>query len=90
MEKYEKLLIQIGLVGVFIALGKVFISDEKLSLTAFLGRLIIGTGFSMTAGVVLMLIPTIHDLALIGLSAGLGIAGQNGLEIWVMKRRAKQ
>lgn len=79
-------LLPLWLWGGLIALGKLLNSDEPITLRLVAGRVIVGAGLSVIAGVALYFVPNIHPLALLGFGSGLGILGQNVVEAWLRKR----
>ena len=85
MQEYEKGFIALALMGALIALGKMLNSDEPITLRLVLGRVIVGGGLSLIAGVALYFVPDIHPLALLGFGSVLGIAGQHVVEAWLRK-----
>lgn len=86
MQDYEKGFIALVVMGALIALGKMLNSDEPITIRLVLGRVIVGGGLSLVAGVALYFVPDIHPLALLGFGSGLGILGQNVVEAWLRKR----
>lgn len=73
MQDYEKGFIALVVMGGLIALGKLLNSDEPITLRLVAGRVIVGAGLSVIAGVALYFVPNIHPLALLGFGSGLGI-----------------
>ncbi|EAO6094103.1 holin [Salmonella enterica] len=86
MQDYEKGFIALVVMGGLIALGKLLNSDEPITLRLVAGRVIVGAGLSVIAGVALYFVPNIHPLALLGFGSSLGILGQNVVEAWLRKR----
>ncbi|MBA7857467.1 phage holin family protein [Enterobacter sp. RHBSTW-00901] len=86
MQEYEKGFIALALMGALIALGKMLNSNEPITLSLVLGRVIVGSALSLTAGVALYFVPDIHPLALAGIGSALGILGLNGVEVWLRKK----
>lgn len=86
MQEYEKGFIALSVMGAMIALGKLLNSDEPITLRLVTGRVIVGSGLSLIAGVALYFVPDIHPLALAGIGSALGILGQNVVEAWLRKR----
>ena len=86
MQEYEKGFIALAVMGALIALGKLLNSDEPITLRLVAGRVIVGSGPSLIAGVALYFVPDIHPLALAGFGSALGILGQNAVEAWLRKR----
>ncbi|RNM50610.1 holin, partial [Salmonella enterica] len=51
MQEYEKGFIALAVMGAMIALGKLLNSDEPITLRLVTGRVIVGSGLSLIAGV---------------------------------------
>ncbi|HCR2220541.1 phage holin family protein [Enterobacter hormaechei] len=85
MQEYEKGFIALAVMGAMIALGKLLNSNETITPRLVLGRVIVGGGLSLIAGVALYFVPDIHPLALLGFGSVLGIAGQHVVEAWLRK-----
>ncbi|WP_331693469.1 holin [Pandoraea sputorum] len=79
----------LALLGAFMGLGKLLVSDEVLTIRLMVGRSILGAGASMIAGVVLIQIPDIPPLALYGIGSALGVVGAQFIE-GVLKRKGRQ
>lgn len=86
MKEHEETLITLAVIGGLIAIGKVLISDVKITVRLFLGRTILGSGLSLVAGTALVHFPQLSPLAVCGLGALLGIAGYQVFEIWIRRR----
>lgn len=86
MDEYDHTLISLVIVGVFIALGKMLVANETITLRLFIGRIILGSAVSVVAGALLILWPGINPIAVLGIGSALGIAGYQLVEIWLRKR----
>lgn len=86
MQEYEKGFVTLAIMGALIALGKMLTSNEPITARLILGRVIVGSALSLAAGVALYFVPDIHPLALAGIGSALGIAGLNGVEVWLRKK----
>ncbi|CAH6092196.1 MULTISPECIES: phage holin family protein [Citrobacter] len=86
MQDYEKGFIALVVMGALIALGKLLNSDEPITIRLVAGRVIVGSGLTLVAGVALYFVPDIHPLAIAGFGSSLGILGQNVVEAWLRKR----
>ncbi|HGL4052498.1 TPA: phage holin family protein [Citrobacter koseri] len=86
MQEYEKGFIALVVMGAVIALGKLLNSDEPITFRLVAGRVIVGSGLTLIAGVALYFVPDIHPLAIAGFGSALGILGQNVVEVWLRKR----
>lgn len=88
MSDLDRLIIKLAAIGGIIGLAKLFVSDEEITLKLLLGRVILGSAISLTAGVALIHFSKLDELALIGIACTLGISGQTGIE-WLFKRSKK-
>ncbi|HCH49246.1 MAG TPA: holin [Proteus sp.] len=86
MDEYDHTLISLVIVGAFIALGKMLVANETITLRLFIGRIILGSAVSVVAGALLILWPGINPIAVLGIGSALGIAGYQLVEIWLRKR----
>ncbi|NHB87187.1 phage holin family protein [Photorhabdus tasmaniensis] len=86
MQEHEKTLLSLLLMGAIITLGKMLTSTEPITLRLFVGRIVLGSAVSVAAGSILIWIPGLSPLAVIGLGAALGIAGHQGVELWLRRR----
>ncbi|KIA81371.1 holin [Chromobacterium piscinae] len=86
MNEHERGLLALLLVGAAIAVGKLLVSDEAITLRLAAGRAILGGATSTVAGIVLMHVPDIPLPALVGLGAALGILGAQYLEALIRRR----
>ncbi len=87
MDEYDHTLVSLVVVGAFIALGKMLVANEVITLRLFIGRIILGSAVSVVAGALLILWPGIHPwLRLWGIGSALGIAGYQLVEIWLRKK----
>lgn len=81
MLDHESMLAWLASIGTMLGLGKLLISNEPLEWRLVAGRVILGAGASTAAGVVYLLVPDLHPLALIGLASLSGLAGAAWLEV---------
>lgn len=51
-----------------------------------IGRVIVGSALSVAAGSALYLVPELHPLALLGIGSALGLAGLQGVELWLKRK----
>lgn len=86
MDEYEKTLASLVIVGAAIALGKMLVTNEIITIRLFVGRIILGSAVSVVAGALLILWPGINSIAVMGIGSALGIAGYQLVEIWLRKR----
>jgi len=75
--------------GAFIGVAKLLTSSEQLTFRVILGRAILGSATSMIAGVALIQVPNIPQLALLAIGSGLGIIGQQYIER-MLRNKAEQ
>ena len=76
MDEYDHTLVSLVVVGAFIALGKMLVANEVITLRLFIGRIILGSAVSVVAGALLILWPGIHPYcAVMGIGSAPGIAG---------------
>ena len=80
MQEHEKMALQLILMGVVIAMAKVLISTEKLTLRVVLGRAILNGFTTLGAGGALIWISDLNMLAILGLGAFLGTLGSQFVE----------
>lgn len=66
--------------GAIIGIGQLFLSGQPLTPRLILGRAISIGGLSMSAGAVLVWVPSLPLLGQIGIAAGLASLGISGLE----------
>ncbi len=85
MQEYEKGFITLAIMGALIALGKMLTSNEPITARLIWGALS-SAAHCLAAGVALYFVPDIHPLALAGIGSALGIAGLNGVEVWLRKK----
>jgi hypothetical protein len=76
---WKSLAILAGL-GVFIAVGKLLMSDEKFSWRLAIGRSIVSAGLAVAAGSILAFIPGVSMLGVVGLAAACAVLGEQFLE----------
>lgn len=86
MQEHERGLAALLVVGALIGLGKLLVSNERLTLRLAMGRAILGSATSTVAGVVLTQMPDMPLPALVGIGAGMGILGAQYLESWIRQR----
>ncbi|HHQ6721689.1 TPA: holin [Serratia fonticola] len=90
---YRETIYRLALIGAIIAIGKMLIGGEKITLRVALGRVILGSAVAEVAGVALLHFDDIHPLALIGIACALGIAGFTAIEVavkrWLNKESKK-
>lgn len=86
MDEYDSTLISLVIVGAFIALGKMLVANEIITLRLFIGKIILGSAVSVVAGALLILWPGIDSVAVMGIGSALGIVGYQLVEIWLRKR----
>jgi hypothetical protein len=80
MQEYERSIFNLVVTGSLVALGKLMVGCERLTVRLICGRAILGSATSLLAGVVLLNIPNIPPLALVSIGSGLGIVGQQVIE----------
>ena len=88
MQEHEKTLFGLLIAGFLIAMGQLLNGSEPITARLFLGRVILGTGVSVSAGAVLLWGPDLPPLAIIALGTALGIAGHTWFENWLRKKGA--
>jgi Phage holin family 2 len=76
---FKSLSILAGL-GVFIAVGKLLMSDEKFSWRLAIGRSIVSAGLAVAAGSILAFVPGVSMLGVVGLAAACAVLGEQFLE----------
>ncbi|HGE6484094.1 TPA: phage holin family protein [Klebsiella variicola] len=86
MQEHEKSLYTLVILGALIALAKVLVSDEKITLRLLAGRVMLGSAISVAAGAALVQFPDMPALAVNGIGAALGIAGYQVCEVWLRRR----
>lgn len=74
------LLTKLLIIGAFIGVGKLMVSNEPITLRILLGRVILGSAVAPLAGVVLLKYEELPELAVIGIACGLGILGSALIE----------
>ncbi|MBN1085337.1 holin [Erwinia aphidicola] len=74
------LLTKLLIIGAFIGVGKLMVSNEPITLRILLGRVILGSAVAPLAGVVLLKYEKLPELAVIGIACGLGILGSALIE----------
>lgn len=88
MNDQEKGMLYLAAIGALIGLGKLLLSSEQLTPRLIIGRTILGSATSTVAGVALAQFPDLPMPALVGIGAGLGIAGAQFLEAWIKTKAA--
>lgn len=88
MENNHVVLAYLAGIGAAMGLGNFLISGEPLVARLIFGRVILGSGASITAGSVYLLFPTLHPLALVGIASLTGLAGAAWLEV-IFKRKVE-
>ncbi len=86
MQEHEKTALTLVIVGGLIGMGKLLVSDEKLTFRLLIGRTILGSATSLIAGLLLLQIPDIQPLVLLGVGSALGILGSSFIEQYLKKR----
>ncbi|KAB7715708.1 holin [Plesiomonas shigelloides] len=90
MQDHERLLATLATIGAISALGKALASAEPVTWRILLGRTLAGSALSMSAAALLFQYPTMSPIALVGIGAALGVAGEQCLEIilrrWLANR----
>lgn len=89
MQDHEKSLITLAIIGAFIAVGQVLVSDDPITARLFFGRVILGSTVSMMAGVALVQFPELSPIAINGIGCALGIAGYQAVERYLRRRGSK-
>lgn len=81
MNKEEiTLLASLGLVGVFVGIGKMLVSNEKLTARMVIGRAITHGALGAAAGAASLLFPAISTVAVVALACVLASLGTSALE----------
>ena len=89
MQDHEKTFLTLIVVGGLIGMSKLLVSQEKLTFRVIVGRTILGSASSLIAGLILLQIPDISELALIGIASALGILGSTFIEEYLKKNANK-
>ncbi|MBM2884917.1 MULTISPECIES: phage holin family protein [Chromobacterium] len=89
MQEHEKGILALVVVGAFVGLGKLLVSNEQITARLAVGRAILGGATSSVAGVALAQFPDMPLPALVGVGAGLGILGAQYLEAWLKQKADK-
>lgn len=84
-QESMKMLWVFVVIGAVLGLGKLLASDEVLTVRLVIGRVLLGSGASTIAGVGLIWMPDLHPLALVAVSAALGIIGSAAIEAGLRK-----
>lgn len=85
MKAYLENLTVLGIIGALIATGKILAAGQPVTWKLFAGRVILGSGVSLTAGALLLWWPGLSPLAVAGIGSALGIAGYQLIEAWLQK-----
>ena len=80
METDYKLLTLLAAIGAMVGLGQLLSSNEPITWRHAIGRAIVTCGLSVSAGLVLALLPNVPHLAVIGLAATSASLGTSFLE----------
>lgn len=86
MQSNEHSWIYLAVIGLIIGIGRLCVSNEKLTARLIIGRSILGGATSSVAGVALMQFPSMPLPVLIGIGAALGIAGSGVIEAYINKK----
>lgn len=81
MNDWEKTIAWLAGVGALIAVGRALTSQEKLSWRVVLGRTILGSAVAAVAALIYIPFPDAPMPVVIGAGAGLGILGEQVLEL---------
>ncbi|MGD8163365.1 holin [Pantoea sp. FN0307] len=86
MQEHEKSFYMLVLMGGVIALGKLLAEGGPITSRVVFGRVILGSALTVAAGAVLYFVPELPMLAVLGIGSAMGIAGQQGVEVWLRRR----
>lgn len=89
MQEHDKTLYTLAIIGALIGIGKLLVSDERLTIRLALGRMILGVGVSLIPGALLLHFSEIDPLALIGVASAFGILGSTYIELYLKKLTKK-
>ena len=81
MQDWEKTLAWLAGMGALIAVGRALTSQEKLSWRVVAGRTILGSAVATVAALIYIPFPEAPMPVVIGAGAGLGILGEQILEL---------
>jgi len=85
MTDWEKTVAWLASVGALVAVGRALTSREPISWRVILGRTILGGALSTVAALMLIPFPDAPMPVLIGAGAGVGILGEQVLELAVRR-----
>ncbi|NXZ86290.1 holin [Serratia fonticola] len=85
MPHGESTFFRIVILGGLIGLAQLLVSTTPITLRAFVGRMIMGSAVSLTAGAALIHFKEIDELAIIGIASALGIAGHTAVEALIKR-----
>ncbi|WP_213132226.1 phage holin family protein [Citrobacter sp. FP75] len=86
MQSTAKDILLLLSVGAFIQIGKLLNNHEKITPGLFIGRVILGSFLSLSAGAILIKYPDASPLAICGAGSAMGIAGHQIIEIWIRQK----
>lgn len=81
MNDWERTIAWLAGVGALVAVGRALTNKEALSWRVVLGRVILGSALSMVVALLLIPYPDAPMPVLVGAGAGLGILGEQMLEL---------
>ncbi|MGL4925621.1 MAG: holin [Plesiomonas shigelloides] len=85
MNENGRTIMTLALIGAVAAMGKALASAEEVTWRMLVGRTLIGSVLSMSAASVLLHIPDAAPLAVVGVGAALGVAGEQCIEIYLRR-----
>ncbi|MCG8990894.1 phage holin family protein [Laribacter hongkongensis] len=86
MQDHERGLLYVIVFGGLIGLGKLLVSEERITPRIAVGRSILGSATSTVAGVAVMQFPDLPVPAMVGIGSAIGILGAQYLESWLRRR----
>lgn len=81
MNDWEKTIAYLAGIGALVAVGRALTNKETLSWRVVAGRVILGSALSTVVGLILIPYPDAPMPVLIGAGAGIGILGEQVLEL---------